>query len=113
MAKQKARILPGAEADIMARAGATFELDDDGEPIAREGQYGEDGRAITFDGFAQGLAQSAPHLFESPEGGGSKGGGGAGGRRAGRTIPRSRMHTMTGEDLADIASGKATIAEGE
>lgn len=66
-----------AMTDILARGRRTWSLDENGNPIPKEGDrllYGKDGKAqLTFDEWAQALVIQAPFLFEGSSGGGAGG----------------------------------------
>lgn len=103
-----AKVKGTALQDVLQRAGATWGLNDDGGLIAREhgeSLFGADGNPLTPDEWVRDLVSNAPHLFEQAEGGGSKGGG------EGRTPGGTRVVTNFGDNLADIAAGKAIPAE--
>jgi len=72
----------GAMQDILARAKLTWKLED-GKPVPMESDhilYGKDGKSpMSFEEYAQAVAETAPFLFEPTGGGGGHGGAGDGG----------------------------------
>jgi hypothetical protein len=73
----KHSVLPEAADDVMLRAKSIFKIVD-GKAVAMNGDkmvYGKDGvTPLTVDEWVKGLQTSAPHLFKSSTGSGSKGG---------------------------------------
>ena len=113
----KLRFAPGAASDVLARAFATFDLDEDGNVAAFDGdgperdyRMTEDGKKFGVSEFLQTLADEAPHLLEGPSGANMEGGRGrrsAGGRgvlEVDANDPKS-----FGGRLEDIASGKVEV----
>ncbi|GER21483.1 hypothetical protein [Variovorax boronicumulans] len=81
----KAGALPEAMEDIVLRGGGTWRLNDDGEPVAMNGDevvLGKDGKTpLTPAEWAESLRETAPHLWPKAQGTnapGAKTGGGAG-----------------------------------
>lgn len=71
-----------AHDDIVSRARGTWKLDEDGKPVAMDGDeklYGPGGDPMSMAEWSAKLAKDAPHLFEENKGGGSGGGGKGGG----------------------------------
>jgi hypothetical protein len=70
-----------AHDDIVGRAKGTWRLED-GKPVAYNGEaekiFGRSGEPISMKEWAEGLAKTAPHLFEENTGAGSGGGGTSG-----------------------------------
>lgn len=104
----------GALPDVMARAKQIFQLDDQGQLVAKndkgEAVYGKQGEPLTLQEWSSNLLQSAAHLFEQAAGGGAKGGrqnDGVG------TIIKGQLVNPTpqqfGRNLKDIASGKVEV----
>lgn len=85
--------------DFVARGERTFRMNGKGEvqPLDAKGEitYGKDGvNPLTMQEFAKGLAETAPHLFKSSNGGGASGSGDKG---AGGAV-RYRSDLKTNED---------------
>lgn len=56
--------------DALLRARTVFEVNDDGEVVAREGEFGQDGKPLTLKEWFDGMRETAPHWFPAPQGGG-------------------------------------------
>lgn len=67
--------------DAMLAAARDFELDDDGNPIAREGKYGKDGKPLTLKEWFADMKDARPHWFPATGNGGGAGHGGASGQK--------------------------------
>lgn len=67
--------------DAMLAAARDFELDDDGNPIAREGKYGKDGKPLTLKEWFAEMKDSRPHWFPATGNGGGAGHGGGNGSK--------------------------------
>lgn len=66
--------------DALYRAGGTFQLDDEGNPVAVEGAYGKDGKPLTLKEWFADMKEKAPHWWPATGNGGGAGhGGGKGG----------------------------------
>lgn len=66
--------------DAMLRAKAMFDVDDDGNAVAKDGVFGKDGKPLTLKEWFTDMKETAPHWFPAPSGSGSQnGGGGLGG----------------------------------
>lgn len=77
-ASTKAGALPEALEDMVLRAkGAGWTIDDEGNPVARNGEdvvFGKDGKTpLTPDEWAASLRESAPHLWPKAAGSGAQG----------------------------------------
>lgn len=68
----KAGALPEAMEDIVLRGGGTWRLNDDGEPVAMNGDevvLGKDGKTpLTPQEWAESLRETAPHLWPKAQG---------------------------------------------
>jgi hypothetical protein len=106
------RIQKGALIDILARAKSVWKINDNGVPVAMDGEtllYGKDGKApLTGEEWAQQLREGAPYLFEGNVGGGAPGSGGDAGADGVKLVPVSQV----ANHIDDIATGKAKIIEG-
>jgi len=70
--------------DALYRAGGTFQLDDEGHPVAAEGNYGKDGKPLTLKEWFADMKDKAPHWWPATANGGGAGhGGGKGGSQKG------------------------------
>lgn len=105
------KLRKGALTDVLARAHRDWRVNENGVPVAMNGDtlvYGKDGKApLTAGEWAQGLAQDAPYLFEGNTGGGAGGSGsGTGGRR---TITREEYRT--GKYVDQVAKGEIDVVD--
>lgn len=85
-AAQKAGALPEASDDIILRARNTFQLNEDGQPVAVDADgeviYGKDGKTpLTPLEWAESLREAAPHLWPRAVGAGPTGDKGAKGAK--------------------------------
>ncbi|WP_440466880.1 hypothetical protein ACKI1H_27015 [Pseudomonas sp. YH-1] len=74
--------------DAMLAASRDFELDDEGNPIAKEGRFGKDGKPLTLKEWFAEMKETRPHWF--PANGSGSGAGGTGSDVRPGT-PRSKM----------------------
>lgn len=77
-AATKAGALPEAAEDIILRARSTFKLNEEGVPVALDGDgqviYGKDGKTpLTPVEWAESLQETAPHLWPRAQGAGQTG----------------------------------------
>lgn len=96
-AAQKAGALPEASDDIILRARNTFQLNEDGQPVAVDADgeviYGKDGKTpLTPLEWAESLREAAPHLWPRAVGAGPTGDKGAKGAK--------KRGDMTPEEMA-------------
>jgi len=78
--RKKLRLRPTARADLLTRAGGTFEPNDALDAlVAKNDIVGERGEALTMDEWLDRTVTEAPHLFDGGDGGGATPGGGVGG----------------------------------
>lgn len=100
----KAGALPEAMEDIVLRGGGTWRLNDDGEPVAMNGDevvLGKDGKTpLTPQEWAESLRETAPHLWPKAQGTGAPGASGGGNRQA----PKGNLGGDKSERVAAIAS---------
>lgn len=64
--------------DVLARGLQTWKLNDQNEAVAMDGDkviFGTDAQALKMSDWTAGLLKTAPHLFNTSQGGGSPGGG--------------------------------------
>lgn len=88
--------------DALLRAKSMFDVDDDGNAVAREGVLGKDGKPLTLKEWFEGMKETAPHWFPAPSGGGSQAGGGGGNK----TMSRAEFEQLSPEQrVATIKSG--------
>jgi hypothetical protein len=106
-AASKAGVRLAAIEDVLLRGRSLFKLQD-GKAVPMDGErpiYGKSGDPMEISEWMSGLAEKAPHLFESSQGGGA---GGSGRRAAPNTVSRSDSAAFLA-NLADIASGKKKV----
>lgn len=113
--KLKMRIPQTAIPDVDSRALNIFDLDEDGNVVALDGEdvrLNNEGKEFTTRDFVLSLVEDAPHLVEGATGGDVKDG--KGGKR-----PRGGVITIDGSDpkqfganLENIASGKVDVRMG-
>lgn len=107
---QVGHLRKGAMDDLVHRAQQVWTYDD-GNIVAKNGDqviFGKDGKSpLTILEWTQSLVESAPHLFEGSNGGGSSGnsGGGTGGVR---TIARGDNKAFI-SNLKEVAEGKVAV----
>lgn len=78
--------------DALLRAGMSFKLDDEGNPVAVEGSYGKDGKPLTLKEWFGDMKDKAPHWFPaSANGGGSQPSGATAGKK---TINRAAFDQL-------------------
>lgn len=65
-------IHPSAFDDALLRAKSVFEIDDEGNAIAKDGVFGKDGKPLTLLEWFDSMKETAPHWFPAPTGGGSQ-----------------------------------------
>lgn len=88
--------------DALLRAKSMFDVDDDGNAIAREGVLGKDGKPLTLKEWFEGMKETAPHWFPAPSGGGSQGGGGGG------SAPKTLADCKTDEEKIAYLRSKSS-----
>ena len=103
----------GAQMDVLQRAKAVWSVQD-GQLRAMDGDapiYGKDGKnPLTVAEWCRGLAEVAPHLFESSSGGGGRGNNT--GNNSGVGIKYiSRGDPNYGKHLSEIASGEIVVRD--
>lgn len=87
-AASEAGVIKWAMEDAMLAASADFELDDDGNPVAKEGKFGKDGKPLTLKEWFADMKETRPHWFPANASGG---GSGHGGSNISGTPSRSKM----------------------
>ncbi|MCQ9618388.1 hypothetical protein L1889_18280 [Paenalcaligenes niemegkensis] len=97
-AAAKAGALSEAAEDIILRAKGAFKLDENGEPVAYDGEeviYGKDGKTpLSPLEWAESLRESAPHLWPRPQGAGQTG------DKQGRSTGKKRSEMSAAEVAA-------------
>ncbi|ULJ64053.1 hypothetical protein MIS33_07745 [Wielerella bovis] len=88
--------------DALLRAKSMFDVDDDGNAVAREGVLGKDGKPLTLKEWFEGMKETAPHWFPAPSGGGSQGG------TSGANTPQSLADCKTDEQRIAYLRAKST-----
>ena len=110
-AAKKAGAPEQALTDVALRARNVWKLDEEGNPVAYNGDrpiYGKDpSKPLSMDEYMEGLAKEAPHLFEENSGRGDPG-------RDGR-LPEGGVlragHPDLGRSLEDIAAGRVQVLD--
>lgn len=92
--------------DAMLAASRDFELDDDGNPVAREGKYGKDGKPLTLKEWMAEMKETRPHWFPAT---GNGGGAGHGGGNGSKTMTQAAFDALSPKDRAAAMSGGMTI----
>jgi hypothetical protein len=92
--------------DAMLSAARDFELDDDGNPVAREGKYGKDGKPLTLKEWFADMKDSRPHWFPAT---GSGGGAGHGGGNGQKTMTQSAFDALPAKQRATAMESGVTI----
>lgn len=92
--------------DAMLAASRDFELDDDGNPVAREGKYGKDGKALTLKEWMADMKETRPHWFPAT---GNGGGAGHGGGNGSKTMTQEAFNALSPKERAAAMSGGMTI----
>lgn len=111
------KIHQGALPDVLRRAREVWRVNENGVPVAMNGEtavYGADGKLpLTIEEYAQNLMQEAPYYFEGNSGGGAGGsGGGAGGSGGGgpATITREQFQNSPSVDMiSKVAKGELVV----
>lgn len=92
--------------DAMLAASRDFELDDDGNPVAREGKYGKDGKPLTLKEWFAEMKDSRPHWFPAT---GNGGGAGHGGGNGSKTMTQAAFDALSPKDRAAAMNSGMTI----
>lgn len=105
------KMVPSAFDDAIARAGNVFELDENDNPVARDGSgtllIGKDGKTpITTVEWLESMKPAAPHWFPAPSGAGAGGGSGSGQGNP-FTLSRSEARDPSAYRAAKDAAAKA------
>lgn len=107
----KAGALPEAMEDIVLRAGPTWRLNDDGEPVAMNGEevvLGKDGKTpLTPQEWAESLRETAPHLWPKAQGTNALGSGS--GPRGGKTITDGAFQALPPKQRAAFMAGGGKV----
>ncbi|MGY2258123.1 hypothetical protein [Pseudomonas sp. SDO55104_S430] len=92
--------------DAMLAAARDFELDDDGNPIAREGKFGKDGKPLTLKEWFAEMKDSRPHWFPAT---GNGGGAGHGGGSGSKVMTQADFDALPAKQRAAAMEGGVTI----
>jgi hypothetical protein len=92
--------------DAMLAAARDFELDDDGNPIAREGKYGKDGKPLTLKEWFADMKDARPHWFPATGNGGGAGHGVASGQK---TITQAAFDAKSAKERAALMASGVTV----
>lgn len=93
--------------DAMLAAARDFELDDEGNPIAREGKYGKDGKPLTLKEWFADMKEARPHWFPATANGGGAGHGGASG---GKTMTQAAFDALPPKQRAAVMAAGTVIS---
>lgn len=96
----KSGVLPAAVDDVIYRAKAAGWCIDDSGEINAGGMRGKDGKALSAEEWIDSLKTSAPHFYNTPQGGGGISSAGGGGGVAG--VPGGNLAGNKNERLAAI-----------
>jgi len=77
--RKKLRLRPTARADLLTRAGSTFEPNDTLDKLVAKDAVDGLGQELTIDDWLDRTVTEAPHLFDGGDGGGARPGGAGGG----------------------------------
>lgn len=111
------KIHKGALPDVLRRAREVWRVNENGVPVAMNGEtvvYGADGKLpLTVEEYAQNLMQEAPYYFEGNSGGGAGGSGAAGSGGSGgngpATITREQFQNPSVEMISKVAKGELVV----
>jgi hypothetical protein len=104
--RKKLRLRPTARADLLTRAGGTFQPNDAMDAlVATNHDVDGMGKELTIDDWLDRTVTEAPHLFDGGDGGGARPGGAAGGNRI-------RMADVR-DDPAAFLQASERVARGE
>ncbi|MEH6483033.1 MULTISPECIES: hypothetical protein [Pseudomonas] len=92
--------------DAMLAAARDFELDDDGNPVAREGKYGKDGKPLTLKEWFADMKDARPHWFPATGNGSGAGHGGASGEK---TITQAAFDAKSPKERAALMASGVTV----
>ena len=82
--------------DAMLRAKSSFDIDDDGNAVAKDSVLGKDGKPLTLKEWFVGMKETAPHWFMTASGAGSTSGNASGGK----TIARDAFEQLSPSERA-------------
>jgi hypothetical protein len=93
--------------DALYRAGATFVIDDNGNPVAAEGILGKDGKPLTLKEWFSDMKEKAPHWYPAAQSG-SGAQGNTSGKGSQRTMTRAEFDALS--PSARMAASKSGIS---
>lgn len=106
------KLQKGALDDVLSRAHRDWSVNENGVPVAMQGEtivYGKDGKLpLTAEEWAQTLMLDAPYLFEGNSGGGA---GGSGSNSPGGVRTITRAEYQSGDYIEDVAAGKVRVID--
>jgi hypothetical protein len=107
----KAGALTEAMEDIVLRAGPVWRLNDDGDPVAMNGDeviLGKDGKTpLTTQEWAESLRETAPHLWPKAQGSNAPGSGS--GARGGKTMTEDAFQQLPPKQRAAFMAGGGKV----
>lgn len=95
--------------DALLRAGSTFSLDDEGNPVAVEGAFGKDGKPLTLKEWFADMKDKAPHWFPANANGGGATHGNA--SAAGKTMTRTQYEALSPTEQRAAFQAKIKIVD--
>lgn len=103
----------GALDDIQRRALETFDYNDEGQFVLKEGVTArlKNGKPVDFDSFGQYLIESAPYYFKPSNGGGGDGGKAPAKGQDGLIRILAADQQAINKHQKDIATGKAIVVD--
>jgi hypothetical protein len=103
--RKKLRLRPTARADLLTRAGSTFEPNDTLDKLVAKDAVDGLGQELTIDDWLDRTVTEAPHLFDGGDGGGARPGNGVGGNQI-------RMDEVRNDPVAFLQASER-VARGE
>ena len=104
--RKKLRLRPTARADLLTRAGTTFEPNEALDAlVAKNHDVDGLGKELTIEDWLDRTVTEAPHLFDGGDGGGARPGGGVGGNQI-------RMDEVRNDPVAFLQASER-VARGE
>ena len=88
--------------DALLRAQSAFDINDEGNAIAKDGVFGKDGKPLTLQEWFEDMKELAPHWFAASSGGGSQGN-----FSGGSAAPKSLADCKTDEERVAYLKSKA------
>lgn len=93
--------------DVMLAALKDFDLDDDGNPVAKEGRFGKDGKPLALKEWVAEKKDTRPHWFPATGNGGGAGHGGANGAK---TMTQAAFDALPAKQRAAVMAAGTVIS---